>query len=93
MSATTEQIILSMLKVIREEQQEFRTEVATWQRDICERVATLEQQAHDLCGNGQPGRVSALESAVSSLQRWRYWVLGAAAGVAGVVGVIVKVIN
>jgi hypothetical protein len=43
---------------------------------------------YSLVGNGQPGRVALLERAVEELKRWRWWVVGAAAGSAGVISVL-----
>ena len=53
-----------------------------------ERLARLETQMYSLVGNGQPGRIGLLERAVESLSRWRWWVVGAAAGASGVISVI-----
>jgi len=46
--------------------------------DLLVRIAT---QMQDLAGNGQPGRVSRLESEVHRLDRWRYWMMGAIAAI------------
>jgi hypothetical protein len=53
-----------------------------------ERLARLETQMYGLVGNGQPGRIALLERAVEELKRWRWWVVGAAAGGAGVLSAI-----
>lgn len=59
----------------------LRADYITHARDTGERLAKLEEQMHDLCGNGQPGRIAVLERAVRHLQQWRWRVLGAAAAV------------
>lgn len=50
-----------------------------------ERLARLETQMYSLVGNGQPGRIALLERVVEWLSRWRWWVVGAAAGSGGVI--------
>ncbi|MDE1155558.1 MAG: hypothetical protein PW735_07470 [Acidobacteriaceae bacterium] len=37
---------------------------------------------YDLRGNGQPGRVSRLESSVHELDRWKYKLMGYSSGLA-----------
>ena len=74
--------------LILTEVQALRTEVSANAVATGERLAKLEAQMYSLCGNGQPGRISLLESAVSKLQQWRWWVVGATAGISGVVSVI-----
>jgi hypothetical protein len=39
-------------------------------------------------GNGQPGRISLLESTVSKLASWRWYVLGTACGVGSVISAL-----
>lgn len=43
---------------------------------------------YSLVGNGQPGRIALLERAVEALSRWRWWVVGAAAGASTVISVL-----
>jgi hypothetical protein len=92
MDATIEQLILDELKELRDDLRDFRGEVAGWKAESGERLATLETQVKDVVGNGQPGRMTIAEEAIGALQRWRYWVLGGAAGVSGVVSVVAWVI-
>jgi hypothetical protein len=84
----TEQLILSEVQSLRADVQAFRSDVQSWQQHAGERLAGLEIQTKDICGNGQPGRMTSAERAIAALQRWRVWVLGAAAGVSGVVSVV-----
>jgi hypothetical protein len=58
-----------------------------------ERLARLETQMYSLVGNGQPGRIGLLERAVEELKRWRWWVVGAAAGSGAVISVLAWVIE
>jgi len=88
MPATIEQLILDELKELRDDLKDFRSEVAGWKTEAGERLATLEAHDHDVCGNGQPGRMTIAERAIAGLQRFRFWQLGAAAGVSGVVAVL-----
>lgn len=78
--------------VILDELRALRSDFNTYARDTGERVASLETDVHGLCGNGQPGRVALLESAVDKLAQWRWYVLGAAAGSGGVISVLAWVI-
>jgi hypothetical protein len=48
---------------------------------------------YSLVSNGQPGRVGLLERAVEELKRWRWWVVGAAAGSGAVISVLAWVIE
>lgn len=73
-------------ELILAELRELRINFNVHALDVGKRLAILEQQMHDLCGNGQPGRVALLERAVRHLQQWRWWILGLSAGVSGAVG-------
>lgn len=74
------QLLLTEFRAFRDtEWREFRESVSAWQQGTGERVATLETLVKDVVGNGQPGRLTNVESAVSGLQRWRYWLTGIAA--------------
>jgi hypothetical protein len=77
----TQDLILDELRSLRSDFQAFA-------RDTGERIATLETQIYPLIGNGSPGRVTRLETAVEMLSSWRWWVVGAAAGGSDVVSVI-----
>ena len=65
-------------------------DVNSFTRGSGERLAELETGMSDLRGNGQPGRMSQLETAVRELDRWQSWVIGITAGVSGIVSVIVS---
>jgi len=82
---TTQDLILDELRSLRSDFNDYA-------RDTGERVATLEAQLYPLIGNGSPGRVSRLETAVEKLSSWRWWVVGAAAGGSGVVSVLAWVV-
>jgi len=56
-------------------------------------VAVLETDGYSLVGNGRPGRVDRLESAVQRLKQWRWWMVGAAAGGGGVISVLAWVVS
>lgn len=51
------------------EHEEFQTKVV-------ESLARLETHMTSLVGNGQKGRVTKLEEAVESLNRWRWIIAG-----------------
>jgi hypothetical protein len=88
MTDSVEQLILNEMQAIRSELQDFRADVQSWQQDAGERVATLETKVLDLCGNGQPGRMKRAEDSISTLQRFRYGMMGAAAGISGLVSTV-----
>jgi hypothetical protein len=58
-----------------------------------ERLASLETSMYALIGNGQPGRIAVLETAVDKLREWRWKVIGASAGVSGAVSGLVMLIR
>jgi hypothetical protein len=82
----TQSLILAKL-------QSLRADFNTYARDTGERVTALETDLHGLMGNGNPGRVALLERAVESLMRWRWWLVGAAAGSGGVISVLAWIIT
>jgi hypothetical protein len=93
MDDKTAQLLLQEFRAFRDSEfREFREDVSAWKQESGERIATLETQVKDVVGNGQPGRMTLAEQAIAALQRWRYWVLGGAAGVSGVVSVVAWVI-
>jgi hypothetical protein len=65
--------------LILDELRALRSDFNTFARDTGERVSVLETDVHGLVGNGRPGRVDRLESAVQRLKQWRWWLVGAAA--------------
>jgi hypothetical protein len=85
------QLLLTEFRAFRDtEWREFRESVSAWQQETGERVAQLEVKAKDLCGNGQPGRMTVAEQGISALQRFRYWQLGAAAVLSGIITVALR---
>jgi hypothetical protein len=48
----------------------------------------LDDLARKLLGNGRPGLIADIDGRVSSLERYRAWVLGSAAGVTGVLALL-----
>jgi hypothetical protein len=86
MPNSTQDIILDELRALRGDFNAFA-------RDTGERVSVLETDVHSLVGNGRPGRVDRLESAVQRLKQWRWWMVGAAAGSGGVISVLAWVVS
>lgn len=62
--------------LILNEVRELRGDYNKHARDTGERLASLESQMYSLCGNGQPGRIALLETAVEALKRWRWYLAG-----------------
>lgn len=82
MQDTTSELILQELQLLRSDFNEFA-------RDTGERVATLESHVKQgIVGNGQPSRLQALETTVTRLLEWRWWVVGAAAGGGAVISCV-----
>jgi len=91
MDDRTALLLLQEFRAFRDtEFREFREDVAAWKQDSGERLATLEVKTQDICGNGQPGRMTFAERAIAGLQRFRYWQLGAAAALAGIVTLVFR---
>ena len=82
MDASIEQLILSEIQAIRTELQAFRVEVHEWQQEAGERVATLEAQVKSgVTGNGQPSRLTVVETRVAVLERGFWRMVGACSAV------------
>lgn len=79
--------------IILAEVRSLREDFHAYARESGERISALETDMHALIGNGQPGRVSHLEKAVSQLSQWRWWVLGCTAGCTTVVSLVAWVIT
>lgn len=77
----TNDMLLDEIRSLRQDFNQFA-------RETGERISTTEADLHGLMGNGQPGRVSTLETAVSNLYAWRWQVIGAAAGSSAIISVI-----
>lgn len=81
MDETTQDIILTEIRAMRDDLREYG-----------ERTATLEAQIYPLIGNGQPGKIAQMESSISRLIQWRWWVLGASSAVAGMCSLLAWVV-
>jgi hypothetical protein len=81
-------------ELILQELQLLRADFSSFARDTGERVSSLEIQVKSgITGNGQPSRLQVLEDRLDGLSRWRWWVVGAAAGGGGVIGVLAWVVE
>lgn len=71
-------LLLTEFRAFRDtEWRDFRESVASWQQNTGERMTQLQTQMRDLYGNGQPGRVSKLESKTEKHSRVIWLVMGA----------------
>lgn len=61
-----------------------------FQTHVIDMLARLDTKMEDLAGNGKPGRVSKLEDAVDSLNRWRWIIAGGALAVSVLVHFIFR---
>ena len=63
-----------------------------WRIELTADMAEVKTMLHTLCGNGQPGTISKLESRVSSLETWKNRIAGAIAVVAMASGYVMRTI-
>src|SRR5579862_6571440 len=85
----TGQLILTEIQAIRSDLQEFRSEVHAWQQGAGERVAALESQVKTgVTGNGQPSRLTTVESKVANLEKAWWKLAGACSAVWTIVTVV-----
>lgn len=63
-----------------------------FQIHVVETLARLDTHMESLVGNGQPGRVTKLETAVDSLRKWRWTISGAVLGAAGLISAAIHFI-
>jgi hypothetical protein len=77
----TSDLILSELR-------ELRSDVNENTRQTGERLSALEVQMRSLCGNGQPGRITNIETEVKELAAWRWKMLGICSGASGVISIV-----
>ena len=52
----------------------------------------LDALTHKLLGNGRRGLIDEMGDRVSSLEKYRAWVIGSAAGVTGVLGILAWIV-
>jgi hypothetical protein len=69
----------------------FRDQVVTWKEEDRARLTELEVHSKDIVGNGQPGRMANVEEKTSKLEKYKYWLIGIAAGVSGIVSILVVI--
>jgi hypothetical protein len=79
--------------LILSELQALRKDFNKYARDMESRTTAIETQMYSLMGNGQPGRIAIIEKAVERLNRWRWWLVGVAAGCSSLIGVIAWLIK
>lgn len=61
-----------------------------FQTHVIDMLARLDTKMEDLAGNGKPGRVSKLEDAVESLNKWRWIIAGGVLGLSALVHFIFR---
>lgn len=71
--------------MILSELQALRADFNDNSRATGERLASLENSMHFLCGNGQPGKIADIEGDVKKLQQWRWYVVGISVGAGAVI--------
>jgi hypothetical protein len=81
MSETTQDMILAEVRALRSDFNRITLDTGA-------RLSTLESQMHDICGNGQPGRLSQVETEVRGLDRWRWRMIGICTGVSATVSAL-----
>ena len=83
------ELLLKELRAFREDLKEFRDTVTSWHNDHTGRLSALEvQMKAGVTGNGTPSRLALAESRIESLIKYKYWLIGAAAGVSTLVSAL-----
>ena len=80
---------IPMEQAILIELRELRTDFNEFARGMGERLATHDAELHTVLGNGQPGRLSVLETKVSELQRWHWKIIGMCTGLSSGAAVLI----
>jgi hypothetical protein len=92
-TANLDRRVVHISRNILDELRALRGDFNTFAREHGERVSVLETDVHSLVGNGRPGRVDRLESAVQRLKQWQWRLVGIFAGVSGVASVLAWVVT
>jgi hypothetical protein len=77
-------------RILLEEFRAFRTDISEWKQETGERITAIETAIKPaILGNGQPSRMTVVESRCTALEqlRWRISGIGAAVGSAATVAV------
>lgn len=69
-------------EVILTEVRDLRAELNAGLKSNGERLSALETHMRGLVGNGQPGRIQNLETAIAEIKRYKYYLAGIATAVA-----------
>jgi hypothetical protein len=82
MEELTAQLVLQEIRGVRDDLQAFKNEVSEWKQELGERVASVETTIRPaIQGNGQPSRLSAVETRVTALEKMWWKAIGAAVAV------------
>lgn len=84
---------LSIEHVILEELRGLRSQVNDITLEHAQRLSSLEADNHAVMGNGNPGRLAAIESDVSKLKGWRWYVMGVCLGGSTVISSVFAVVK
>lgn len=92
MDDQTLHMLLAEFRSFRDsEWRDFRDNDSAWKQSTGERLAQVETHIKTgITGNGQPSRLKVVEDSVAKLDRFKYWLLGAASGVSSVVSILFR---
>jgi hypothetical protein len=78
---------------VAEELRQLRVLLTDGQGAVISRLAIVESQMTSLVGNGQPGRITKLETAIAAIQKFRYTSLGWAGGVGASISLVIVILS
>ena len=88
MEASDSTLILDAVSAMRQDVRDLRGALDKQHLETENRLTKLEADSKDISGNGQPGRMSKVETAVAAMAVRFGWIAGAAAVGGGVVGLL-----
>ena len=76
---------LQIQQLILEEVREIRASLDDHRTESVQRLTALETQLSSIVGNGQPGRLTILETKIGALEHWKHTTTGIYLGISGLV--------
>ena len=87
------QVIVDAIKSLQSEIRVLRGELTAWRLEMEQRITSLEVKADDLCGNGQPGRMTKVEGHVDRMEVKFGKIAGICISVGSGVGIIAAILG
>jgi hypothetical protein len=87
-------VILDAIGKLDDKFEEFRRDVTSWQQETGEKVVKLETIVHPaLINNGQPSKISSIDTRVTNLERSKYWMAGVCSSTGALAGIIFELVR